>query len=94
MPGDKIEIKDNIIYINDEKLDEYYGYYDYKSENKYSDVKAVSLAYDEYFVIGDNRNVSEDSRNDEIGVIKQDTITGIAVFRIWPFNSIGSLENQ
>lgn len=94
MPGDKIEIKDNIIYINDEKLDEYYGYYDDKSENRYSDVKAVSLAYDEYFVIGDNRNVSEDSRNDEIGVIKQDTITGIAVFRIWSFNSIGSLENQ
>lgn len=94
MPGDKIEIKDNIIYINDEKLHEYYGYYDDNADNMYKDIPAVSLAYDEYFVIGDNRNVSEDSRNDEIGIIKRDMIIGIAVFRIWPFNSIGSLDNQ
>lgn len=94
MPGDKIEIKDNVIYINDEKLNEYYGYYDTPAEGDYSNLSPVILSFDEYFVIGDNRNVSEDSRNEEIGVIKRDTIIGIAVFRVWPFNSIGSLENQ
>ena len=94
LPGDKIEIIDNVIYINDEILHEYYGYYDDAAEARYSNVSPVKLAFDEYFVIGDNRNVSEDSRSEELGVVKRDTIIGIAVFRLWPLDSFGSLENQ
>lgn len=94
LPGDKVEIIDNVIYINDEILYEYYGYYDDTAESRYSNVAPVKLAFDEYFVMGDNRNVSEDSRSEEIGVVNRENIIGIAVFRLWPLNSFGSLENQ
>lgn len=94
LPGDLIEVKDNKIYINDEELMEHYGYYDKEFQSHYDNVEAVKLAYNEYFVIGDNRNVSDDSRNPEIGVITQDEIIGIACFRVWPLNSFGSLSNQ
>lgn len=94
LPGDTVEIKDDVIYINGKKLSEYYGYYDASVESEYSDMEPVQLSFDEYFVMGDNRNVSDDSRSPDIGVIKQDTIIGKAAFRLWPFNSIGSLEYQ
>ena len=57
-------------------------------------MEPVQLSFDEYFVMGDNRNVSDDSRSPDIGVIKQDTNIGKAAVRLWPFNSKGSLEYQ
>ena len=94
MPGDTIEIKDNVIYINGEVLKEFYGYYDESIPPKYPDVAPVMLSFDEYFVMGDNRNISDDSRSNDIGLIKSDDIIGKAVFRLWPLNSFGSLEYQ
>ena len=94
LPGETIEIIDNQIYINGELLMEFYGYYDENTPSKYGDIGPITLLDDEYFVMGDNRNVSDDSRSEDIGVVKKDTITGVASFRFWPFNSIGSLEYQ
>lgn len=94
MPGDKIKIIDNVIYVDDEPLEEFYGYYDVDAEARYTNMDEVSLAYDEYFVMGDNRNVSIDSRSEDVGIVKRDEILGVAIFRVWPFNSIGSLRYQ
>ena len=44
-----------------------------------------------YFVLGDHRTVSIDSRNSEIGCIEQENIVGKIVFRVWPFKKIGSI---
>lgn len=98
MPGETIYMKDNKIFILNkntgeyEQLKEYYGFY--KGENKYPDCEPMILGEDEYFVLGDNRNDSEDSRSSVIGAVKKDLIIGKAFFRILPFNGIGSLEYQ
>ena len=94
LPGDTIEIINDEIFINGEKLLEFYGYYDKEVTSKYGDIGPINLSIDEYFVMGDNRNVSDDSRSEDIGVVKKETITGVATFRFWPFDGIGSLEYQ
>lgn len=98
MPGETIYMEDNKIYILNketgqyEQLKEYYGYY--RGENKYPDCEPVTLGEDEYFVLGDNRNDSEDSRSSGVGAVKRELIIGRAFFRILPFNGIGSLKYQ
>lgn len=69
LPNDEVAIKDNIVYVNGEKLEE-----DYIKEEMFTFDIDVKLADDEYFVMGDNRNNSKDSR--EIGPIKSDEIFG------------------
>lgn len=98
MPGETIYIKDNVIYILDddtgqyEVLKEYYGYYSGTARLK--DCEPVTLGKDEYFVLGDNRYDSDDSRLSGVGAVKRKTIIGKACFRLFPFNGIGSLEYQ
>lgn len=102
LPGETVQIKDGEIYINDEKLDEYYGVYNaikytgesIGSEIAYMNWGPVKLGEDEIFVLGDNRNNSEDSRSSDVGLVKIDDIVGKVTFRIWPFNSIGSMRGQ
>lgn len=98
MPGETIYMKDNEIYILNEEtgeyeqLKEYYGFY--RGENKYPDCELITLGEDEYFVLGDNRNESEDSRSSGVGAVKRELIIGKAIFRVLPFNGIGSLKYQ
>ena len=92
LPGETVEIKDNTIYINGEELKEYYGYYD--SEKKMDDYAAYTLRTDEYFVLGDNREHSVDSRSGDVGPVERDMIIGRAAFRLWPFKAVGSLKYQ
>lgn len=98
LPGDSIKIVNNVIYINGEKLSEYYGYYNEELEGKVNDsfinMSEIKLKIDEYFVMGDNRYTSIDSRNEDFGTLNRDDIIGIAKYRIWPLNSFGSLEYQ
>ncbi len=54
----------------------------------------VTLGSDEYFVLGDNRNDSLDSRSHEIGNIKKKKIKGRAVFVIWPFKDFGKVKGR
>lgn len=57
-------------------------------------VNEIELGEDEYFVLGDNRNHSEDSRFEDVGNIKRSDIIGRAFIRIWPFNRFGLLKHQ
>lgn len=79
LPGESVQIIDGYVYINGERLpeDEYDKMADYGiAENE------IQLGSDEYFVLGDNRNMSEDSRSGNIGAVKKDTIAGKAWFHL------------
>lgn len=84
MPGDTVSIKNNTIYVNDEAIDDVYGY------GETSDYNKTTLGDDEYFILGDNRLISKDSRY--FGPIKEEEILGKVIFRLYPFNKIGSLN--
>lgn len=98
LPGEKVEIKDGDLYINDEEFKEYYGIYIEKSDGEQSTVYVnwgpVTLGEDEVFVLGDNRYQSDDSRSSDVGLVKTDDIIGKVSFRVLPFNSIGSMKGQ
>jgi len=79
LPGESIQIIDGYVYINGERLpeDEYDKMADYGIVGN-----EIQLGSDEYFVLGDNRNMSEDSRSGNIGAVKKDTIAGKAWFHL------------
>lgn len=90
LPGEKVLIDVNgSIFINGEKLDESYGREVIKDAGTFS--REYQLAADEYFVLGDNRNNSLDSRFAEVGPVKADNIIGHAIFRLYPFDKINML---
>ncbi len=84
VPGDKIEIKNGIVYINGEKLE------DITEHEVDHDVMPITLNDNEYYVLGDNRSNSHDSS--ELGKISGDIIVGTVSLRIYPFNNIGLLS--
>lgn len=92
LPGETVEIEDGVIYIDGEMLEEDYGKEVMKSEGIAGE--PIELGEDEYFVLGDNRNNSSDSRDPSVGNIKKDDIVGRAFIRIWPFSKFGILKHQ
>ncbi len=96
MPGDTIQGKNGKIYVNGEAIDESsYIDEDYKQECIDSlgyfnmDFDEVELGDDEYFVMGDNRPYSKDSRYEDVGPITSDQIFGKGVFVIFPISEFG-----
>ena len=87
LPGDWIEIDANgTIYLNGDKLEE-----DYIKEKALGECDLefpFQVPQEQYFVVGDMRKSSIDSRNTVIGCIPKDQIVGMVFFRIWPFRSI------
>lgn len=93
LPGETVKIDGSgTIYINDIALNESYGREVIKDPGRAA--AGITLGSDEYFVLGDNRNDSVDSRTAEVGNIKKSTIIGKAVLRIWPFDRAGKLETK
>lgn len=91
MPGETVQIdQDGNIYIDGSILDESYGRE--KIENPGLAIDPIKLGDDEYFVMGDNRNDSLDSRYAEVGNIKRDELVGKAWLRIYPFSSFGRIN--
>ena len=93
MPGETVQITDKgEILINGEELVESYGREVIKDPGLASDL--ITLGEDEYFVMGDNRNYSKDSRFPDVGNIKRADIIGKAWLRIYPFDKIGFIRHQ
>lgn len=89
-PGDTIRITNGILYVNGKVFEEEIEV----SAMDYAGIaeEEITLSDDEYFVLGDNRNNSEDSRYANIGIIKKDYIIGRAWFVIAPFSNLGFVE--
>ncbi len=92
LPGETIQIQDGDIYIDGEILHESYGREVMKSAGLAAE--PIILGEDEYFVLGDNRNDSTDSRDPSVNTIHRDEIIGRAWVRIWPLDKIGVLKHQ
>lgn len=80
VPGDTLVIRDGYVYINGELLDEK-GVYDKIADPGIAETE-ILLNEDEYFVLGDNRNFSEDSRSGNIGIVNKSYIIGKVWFRL------------
>lgn len=94
LPGETVQIIDGYVYVNGEKLEESYGK-EVISESRYGiAVNPIELGEDEYFVLGDNRNWSADSREANVGMIHKDEFIGRAWLRIWPLKSIGVVSHE
>lgn len=91
LPGETVRITPKgFIIVNDEPLVETYGREVIKEPG--AAVETINLAEDEYFVLGDNRNYSADSRDLSIGNVKRSNIIGKVKLRIWPLDAVGVVE--
>ena len=90
LPGETVQIIGNQIYIDGMVLSESYGKNAMTREGIAS--QGITLGEDEYFVLGDNRAVSADSRQANIGAVKQEEIEGVVVLRVVPLLKFGKVE--
>lgn len=87
LPGDKITVTNGNVYINDQQL-----YEDYLNDGTTTGEVIDYIVPEEcFFVMGDNRLVSIDSRDSSVGCVHEDTILGKAFVRLYPFSEIGGL---
>ena len=91
LPGETVQVKDGYVYIDGEKLDENYGLE--VMEDAGIAAEPIELGEDEYFVLGDNRNHSSDSRDPSVGILHRDELIGRAWIRIWPLDRIGVIPH-
>lgn len=91
LPGDSIEYKNSTLFINGKKVKDKFAKYTNKFdlESLYN-MKRIPNGY--YFVMGDNRRVSFDSRDSRVGLISEKEMVGKAIFRFWPINKMGIIN--
>jgi signal peptidase I len=92
LPGERLLISDGFVYINGHKLDEPYLPEQWTTLSNWGGPDGEVVPPNDYFVMGDNRNRSQDSRI--FGFIGRDRIDGRAWFRIWPLNHLGGIYDQ
>jgi signal peptidase I len=87
LPGDKVQIDEGRVFVNDVLLDETYVPAQYTDERSYEEITVPAHSY---FVLGDHRNLSNDSR--DFGPVHEGYIYGKAVFAYWPVEKVGKLK--
>ena len=92
MPGETVQIKNGKVYINGYELQENYGIAVMDDAGIASE--PILLGEDEYFVLGDNRNNSQDSRFSSVGNVSRSDLIGRAWVRLWPLDKICLLKHQ
>ncbi len=93
LPGETVQIgEDGAIFINGEELEESYGRE--VIQNPGAAAEPITLQEGEYFVLGDNRNASSDSRDPSVGMVKRENIIGRAWLRLYPFDKIGFIKHK
>lgn len=88
LPGDTVEIRDYKLYVNDELVEDPPE----MNSRPYSDYPKRTLGEDEYFVIGDNRGNSHDSRARDVGPLTRSQIVAHVRFVLFPFNKIRAVK--
>ena len=95
LPGETVQIDEQgNIYIDGQVLAEGYGREIIRPDTVGIARNPIVLGEDEYFVMGDNRNSSMDSRYEIVGNVHREDIIGRAWLRIWPFSRFGFLKHQ
>ena len=92
LPGEVVAYRDCQLYINGMPVEDFITECitaDFSLENLYN---YLTIPADHYFVMGDNRDESSDSRDLRIGLLTKDQLEGTAVFRIYPFSRIGRVR--
>lgn len=92
LPGEKVSIRDGKVYIDGQECKEKYDFPLMKSGGSASE--EVTLGEDEYFVLSDNRNDMDDSRNPSFTKVKEENIIGKVLLRFSPFSLLGGPEEQ
>ena len=87
MPGDRVEVHDGAVIVNGRPLEEDYVPQEYRDQ---SEMRPTTVGPDEYFVLGDHRSSSNDSRT--WGMVPRHYIYGKAVFIYWPLDKMGLLK--
>jgi signal peptidase I len=84
IPGDRLVIDHGVVYVNDKRIEEPYIPQEFRDTKS---LEAMVVPADEYFVMGDHRSISSDSR--EFGPVKRELIYGKAAFVYWPTQDAG-----
>lgn len=93
LPGETVQIVDGYTYINGQLLEsDIYGAEVMESGGIAQE--QIVLGENEYFVLGDNRNHSSDSRDPSVGVLTRDNLLGRAWVRIYPFDNVGVIRHE
>ena len=91
LPKETIEYKNHMFYVNGKRLSD-----DFRGKTRDFDLEDVTnykkIPKDYYFVMGDNRLNSLDSRDYRVGLVKKKDIIGVPIFRIWPINKVGTIK--
>lgn len=83
LPGDRVAIRGGYLWVNGQRLEE-----EYVNARALRPFPEVQVPPDHYFVMGDNRNNSEDSRDPRVGFIPRELVVGRAIWRYWPVERI------
>ena len=89
LPGEEIRIENGQVLVNNEVIDDEFGF---DIIREYGNNLPLVVPENEFFVMGDNRNKSSDSRYTDVGTIYEEDIIGKAIVRIWPMSTFGALE--